>query len=1104
MKINYIQALYVSVKIRKFFLLLSFLLLCGIMEAQNQKIDLPQGLQTIRKAFLEIERQTGLSVDYNQTRLNVSKEVDIRSKDKTLDVLLSEILSGSGFSYKLENGHIIIIQESSDGKDNTGGKIAGTITDDTGEAIIGVNVMEKGTKNGTITDIDGRYSLSVSPSATLQVSFIGYITQDIAVGKRNRVDIRLKEDTKNLEEVVVVGYGTQIKRDVTGSVQSIKAEDMADMPVPQIAQKLQGKFAGVQINQVSGKPGQGMTMRIRGQASLSGGTNPLYVVDGMPLVGDISSLNPDEIESISILKDASASSLYGSRAANGVVLIQTKSAKSGKTFGVDIYAGVQYVPQKGRPEMMNASEFAQFRKEIAEQNGLPVDPAYQHPERLGEGTNWYDILLRPAAIQNYSVNYSNGDGKFKSSSVVSYFKQDGVLLNSDYQRFSARANTEYAFSDKVKVGMNIAPSYSINNTPQSDGNWTEDKGTIIQGAMLTTPLAPYRNADGTLPLVATGPGLFDNPNWYNVVQIDRNKTQNTHLIANGFLEIQPIKDLKLKTSINADLTQQTWNYFKPSTSGEIYQTPTRIARAKQSSNLYYTWVWENTATYSKEIAGHSFDLLVGQSVQKYRSDYNYVYGTNFPDDKIPTMNAATTITADGDINEWALLSYIGRLNYNYQGKYLLSAAIRRDGSSRFGVNNRWGNFPSVSAGWIFSEEPFMKPLEKVLSFGKVRASYGVVGNDQIGNYTHLATIATTNANFNNAMASGRSIAGMGNTELGWERNKQFDLGLDVGFFNNRLSFMYDYYNKITDALLFSLEVPISSGFFNIQSNAGKLKFWGHEFTVTSKNLVGAFQWTTDLNLSYNDNRCLELGVDNAPLIGNNITQVGERIGQFYGLEWQGVYKNQEEYDRYPKHAQAAVGTVRYKDVNNDGSVTQGDDRAPIGNPVPLWILGMTNSFSYKDFDLSVVMSGAFGFELANMVDQFAGNLDGVFNVYKDVQNRWKSPENPGNGRYGTTKMGSTGPERDWFSSRYLYNGNYLTIKNITLGYKIPMRRRDIIKNLRVYMSFQNVFTFTNYVGANPEVNTSIKGDTAGSLQQGFDYTTYPVPRTVTLGLNVNF
>lgn len=300
-----------------------------------------------------------------------------------------------------------------------------------------------------------------------------------------------------------------------------------------------------------------------------------------------------------------------------------------------------------------------------------------------------------------------------------------------------------------------------------------------------------------------------------------------------------------------------------------------------------------------------------------------VTGTNFPDDKISTFNAAPTITADGNINEWSLLSYIGRINYNYKGKYLLSAAMRRDGSSRFGKNNRWGNFPSVSAGWILSDEEFMKPLEKTISFLKARISYGIVGNDQIGNYTHLATITTTNSNFNNALASGRSISGMGNPNLGWERNKQVDVGLDVGFFNNRLSIMYDYYSKRTDALLFSLEVPISSGFYNIQSNAGKLKFWGHELSVSSKNLTGKLQWTTDLNISYNDNKCLQLGVDDAPIIGNNITQVGERIGQFYGLVWEGVYKNKEEFDKYPKHSQADVGTIRFKDVNGDGKVARG-------------------------------------------------------------------------------------------------------------------------------------------------------------------------------------
>ena len=1057
----------------------------------------------LTELFSLIEKQSEFLFFYVDADVKDIRITDVNVKNKKIEDILLHVLKGTDLAYTINDRNINIARNSLITQQQAK-VITGTVRDDKGEAVIGANVVIKGTTTGTITDIDGKYRLEVNPDAILQVSYIGYFTQEIQIGNKATIDIRLVEDTQTLDEVIVVGYGTQIKRDVTGSVQSIKAEDMADIPAPQISQRMQGKFAGVQINQVSGKPGQGMSMRIRGQASLSGGTPPLYVVDGMPIVGDISHLNPDEIESISILKDASSSSLYGSRAANGVVLIQTKSAKSGKQLGIDIYAGIQYVPQKGRPEMMNAREYAQFRKDIAEENGLTVDPAYQNPESLGKGTNWYDILLRPAAIQNYSLNYSFGEGKFKSTTVLGYFKQDGVLLNSNYQRFSARANTEYAFTDKIRIGINIAPTYSINNTPQSDGNWTENKGSILQGAMLTTPLAPYKNPDGTLPLVASGPGLFDNPNWYNVVKIDKNETRNTRLIANGFLEIQPIKDLILKTSINADLNQEAYSHFKPSTSGEIYQTPTKIPRAQKSNNQFYTWVWENTVTYRKEIGEHAFDVLVGQSAQKYYRDYTIVRATNFPDDKIETLNAAATITADSEVNEWALLSYIGRLNYNFKGKYLLSAAIRRDGSSRFGKNNRWGNFPSISAGWILTEESFMRPFTDKLSFLKVRASYGIVGNDQIGDYKHLATIVTTNSNFNNSLASGRSISGIGNADLGWERNKQFDIGLDVGLFNNRLSFMYDYYNKRTDALLFSLELPTSSGFNNMQSNAGKIKFWGHEFTVTSKNLVGQFKWNTDINVSYSDNECLELGVDNAPIIGNNITAVGQRVGQFYGMVWEGVYRNKEEYDKYPKHAQADIGTIRYKDVSGDGNITQGDDRTPIGNPVPLWNLGITNSFSYKNFDLSIITAGAFGFKLANMVDQFAGNLDGVFNVYKDVENRWRSPENPGNGRYGSTKMGKTAPERDWFSSRFLYNGDYFTIKNISLGYQVPLKNKDLIKNLRIYMSFQNVYTFTGYIGANPEVNATNKGEIANSLNQGFDYTTYPLPRTITLGLNVNF
>ena len=430
----------------------------------------------------------------------------------------------------------------------------------------------------------------------------------------------------------------------------------------------------------------------------------------------------------------------------------------------------------------------------------------------------------PPLSRIISLSYSNGDGKFKSSTVASYFNQDGVLTNSNYQRFSARANTEYVFSKIVKVGVNLAPSFSINNSPQSDGNWTEDKGSILQGAMLTTPLAPYKNEDGSIPLVASGPGLFDNPNWYNVVRLNKNKASSPS-DRERLLGGRAGQRLKVKTSINADLTQNKWNSFKPSTSGEIYKAPYQIPEAKESNNLFYTWLWENTATYSKQIKDHSFDLLFGISAQKYHSEYTMVTGTNFPDDKISTFNAAPTITADGNINEWSLLSYIGRINYNYKGKYLLSAAMRRDGSSRFGKNNRWGNFPSVSAGWILSDEEFMKPLEKTISFLKARISYGIVGNDQIGNYTRiwrqsLPRTATSITPWPAAEASRewetRIWAGKG-------ISKSMSVRMSVSSIIS-LSIMYDYYSKRTDALLFSLSTDLFR-LLQYQSNAGKLKFW---------------------------------------------------------------------------------------------------------------------------------------------------------------------------------------------------------------------------------------------------------------------------------------
>jgi TonB-linked SusC/RagA family outer membrane protein len=984
-------------------------------------------------------------------------------------------------------------------------KVTGTVSDAVdGSAIPGANVLIKGSTQGTTTDAAGVYSLDVSdPSSTLVFSFIGYTTQELEVSGRFSIDVVMEADTKTLGEVVVVGYGSQIEREVTGSVQQVKAEELRDLPVPQLAQKLQGRLAGVQITQTTGQPGQGMAIRIRGQASISAGNAPLYVVDGFPIVGDINHLNPNEIENITVLKDASSTSLYGSRAANGVILITTKRGKVGQTtVGVNGYYGVQIVPEKGRPDMMNAQEFAQFQKEVAEENGRAVDPVYQNPSQYGEGTDWYDVLFRAAKVEEYTLSLTSGSEKFKTAAVGGFFNQDGVMLNSNFKRFSLRLNADYDISDRVKVGFNVAPTYSVNNTPVSDGVWWTVP-SIIQGAILTTPLAPYKDADGTIPLTATGPGLFGNPNWYNVLQVIRNETKTTRLLSNAFLTYEPAKDLVFKTSINVDLKDGIYNNFIPSTAGSLFNPPPRIPTAVQSSETAISWMSENTASYKKSVEDHNFDAIVGFTSQKFRSDLTYTAASDFPDDKIQTLNAATSTLTSSDVQEWALLSYLARVNYNYKGKYLLSLATRRDGSSRFGRDNKWGNFPSISVGWVISDESFI-PQSNAMSFLKLRASYGIIGNNNIGNYTHLESVTNTNYSLNGVLASGRNITALGNADLGWEQTKQIDIGVDIGLLDDRIAVSYDYYSKNTSDLLYRVDVPLASGFSSVWTNIGEIKFWGHEFTVSSKNLVGNFLWNTDFNISFNNNKVLALGTENADIFGDfSITEVGKPIGQLYGMVMEGVYRNQTELDAYPKHVSSVVGSARMKDIDGDGVIETGDDRTTIGNPLPKFIFGLTNNFRYKNFDLTVVASGSYGNDIAYMTQEFTTNLDGVFNVEKEVANRWKSPEDPGNGKYGTTKAGATGLNRT-FNTTYVYDGSYLAIKNLTLGYNLPIKNQKIARAVRVYASIQQALVLTNYKTLNPEVNSNRGGASADPLALGIDHSTYPVPRTYSFGLNLNF
>lgn len=986
------------------------------------------------------------------------------------------------------------------------------------EPIFGASVLLKGTKTATQTDAKGRFRINAPAGGTLVIRYIGYKEQQVAVQSGKDMIVTLTSSSQGLKEVVVVSYGTQSKREVTGAIGQINTAEVKDMPVANIGQKLQGKLAGVQINQNSGTPGAEMSFRIRGAASINAGNNPLIVIDGFPSESGLQTLSPDEIETISVLKDASASSLYGSRAANGVILVTTKQAKIGqKSLEFSAYTGVQSVPNRGKPDLMNGQEFAQYKKEWYEdaakyenyKGGVPA--VYQNPSQYAgqSGTDWFKVLLRDALSQNYNLAFSSGTKDMKSVVNLNYNKQEGVILNSWDERFTARSNNIYTASDRLTLGVNLELSYGNNQVVPGLDNGRN----IIENAYLMDPTLNYKNADGTYPVSFSQPGMLANPNYYLVVTQNINKTKAARVLANGFAELKIIDGLKFKSTINVNTDNETNRQFTPSTAqGGLGSAPPQPASGRYGNSSFVTWLTENTLNYNKTFAGkHNLEALAGYSFQKYSAENSYIDGTQFPDDNIPWINAATTRIGNIDLNnfgQWSLLSYFGRFNYNYDKKYIVQLNFRRDGSSKFGTNTKYGNFPSMSLGWVASEEQFIKNIKEI-SFLKLRASYGKVGNNNIGNYSYLASVSTSNYVFGNTVTPGKRLSGIGNNDLTWETTKGYDLGLDLELFNNRISFTYDYYSKITDGLLYGIDIPVQSGFSSITSNIGRFDFWGHEFTVGSKNLTGAFKWNTNLNITFDRNMVKKLGTNDAPIGGygeywdDNRTAVGHPIGMFYGYINTGVYMTQKEFDTQPHRSDSMVGTVRFKDVSGPNGVPDGIidtyDRTFIGNPNPTFTYGITNSFSYKNFDLSFVMAGSVGNDIADDAFQSTENLDGVFNVRKGVADRWRSEEDPGAGIYPRTRAGTTEAFR-LTTSHQIFKADYIALKNITLGYTLPIARNPYFKSFRAYLSAQNLLILSKYPGMNPEAGIS----GLNGLNQGRDFTGYPIPRVLSVGINAGF
>lgn len=999
---------------------------------------------------------------------------------------------------------------------------SGKVKGSDGGPVIGASVSVVGTSRGASTDGEGNFKINVSRNETLRITSVGYNSADVVYTGQKSIDVTLTVDNKTLNEIVVVGYGSQSKKEITGAVQTISYKDLKDLPVTQIGQKLQGQLAGVQINQTTGKPGTGMNVRIRGQLSVSAGSDPLYVVDGFPITGSIGAMNPDEIEDISILKDASSTSLYGSRAANGVVLITTKKGKgAGMTVSFNAFTGTQNVPMKGRLDMMNAEEFAQFKKESYEDAKQPVPVEFQNPsEYKNKDNDWYNSLLnKDAPISSYNLSITSNKEKSRTSLVAGVLQQKGVVRNTDYQRYSLRLNSTYDISDKVTVGFNVAPQMVYDNTPRTDG----DRGTgILFNALHTWPIMPIYEADGkTLTkfnrFPASTGNIFAYANWVRSADELINETTTTNLLSNAFIEIEPVKGLKFKSSMNGEILRTKFFFFNPSNATSAINVPiptTAVSIRQNVENL--SWLNENTLTYAKTLwDDHKFELLGGYTNQYFRQESTQVQADTYADDRLPTIQGAINIARGATVSgvqEWSLTSYLARLNYNFKGKYLFNAAIRSDGSSRFGANNRWGTFPSVGAGWVVSDEAFMSDLPAV-TFMKLRGSWGIIGNNNLGNYTSYALINNTvNGVFGNTVATGAAVSSLANPNLGWETTTQLDLGLDLNLFNNRINFAYDYYTKNTTNLLYAVQIAQESGFGNFNDNIGEIKFWGHEFSVNTTNTTGKVKWTTNANISFNRNVVVALAPGIDRVYGSfHITKVGQPFGQFYGVIADGVYKNAADLASSPKvPGRSTVGSIKLKDFNGNGVIDYGgnaDDRTIMGNPFPDFVYGITNNVTYGDWDFNIIGSGSYGNQLLVRHIYSTANLDGVFNMVDGAKYRFRSEANPGMGMYGTTVGGGnvTGIERDWMNSRFVADASYFTIRNITLGYTFA-KPTKVYKSVRVYASCQQAYVFTNYWGGpNPETSAQGNGQgDGGNLSPGIDLSNYPVPRTFTLGANFNF
>ena len=999
-----------------------------------------------------------------------------------------------------------------------------------GTSLPGVSVIVQGTKNATVTDFDGSFTLNnVEPTASLLFSYVGY--KNLILPAKPVMQVVMSNDLEKLNEVVVIGYGTSKRKDINGAVSSIKASEIQDKPFTSIDQALVGKAAGVNVTQNSGTPGGGISVQIRGITSING-NEPLYVIDGTPVFADknndsfsfsalgggngqtknsaLSGLNISDIETIDILKDASATAIYGANGANGVVLITTKKGKKGKSkFTYETYLGTQQVTNT--VDVLNLPQYAAYQAKIFKLNGEPVPYQYQKPNLLGNGTNWQDELFRTATMYNHQLSFSGEKDGTRYYISLNYFDQEGIVLNSDFNRLSMRLNVDSNVKSWLKIGNNLSVSKSSQQVVRND-----DRGGLVMNTLRQSPELPVRYADGSFagPTSGLGSSANEATNPIALSEYNNSTTERFKINGNLFADFTIIKGLVFRSELGYDLNFSKSSAFAPKyTLGNVSELLNKSF--KQQDQSYY-WNIKNYLTYNKTLnENHNFTFLLGQEAQESRYEYLSGYRTgeflnkNFTNLNIGDIDTALNGNGSG---RWSMASYISRLNYSFSDRYSFSASLRADASSNFGPNNKWGYFPSFSGGWTVSNEKFFEPLSKTINYLKFRAGYGLVGNQNIPANRYQTILSLLSSPFGGVSPT---IDNLGNPDIKWESLKSFNAGFELGLFDNRVKIDFDYYIKnSSDFLTKQINDESNQSALNYYLNTGEIVTKGVEFTLNTRNIVTEnFTWDSTIILSKYNNELTSFQGQGKSLLGKvqfdlyNVTRTteGQPVGQFYGYVTDGLFKNAAELAAGPtQETGTGIGDIRFKDLNSDGKIDSKDQTA-IGDAIPDFTYAFTNNFKYKNISLSVVLTGSQGNQIYNFTRHYTdGIYPGFGDRFGNVSTEALQAFEPGvNENTDVPRITLNDPNGNGrISNRFVEDGSYLRIQNVSLSYDLPEKifENSIFSKVRLYANVQNLYTFTKYSGFDPALGNLDQNITLS----GIDLGRYPVPRTISMGVNLEF